>query len=158
MVTVEEFLSRPIAARVATTGPTIRPVWFHWDGDAFWWLAAKGSGVEESLRTGPQVALVVDTCDVTTGEMLELTVSGPAEVLPMSWEIAFRILARYLGTDSALWPEEGFIDLLYEPGSRLVRLRPQEAVELHDLSFRAIHPRPAAVDLTARSERRSRTR
>ena len=29
---VDEFLAQPLVARVATNGPTVRPVWFLWEG------------------------------------------------------------------------------------------------------------------------------
>ncbi|GHA04301.1 hypothetical protein [Streptomyces purpurascens] len=33
---VDAFLRRPLTARLATNGPTVRPVWFLWEEDAFW--------------------------------------------------------------------------------------------------------------------------
>ncbi len=35
---VDAFLARPLAARVATDGPTVRPVWYLWEDRSFWIL------------------------------------------------------------------------------------------------------------------------
>ena len=35
---VDSFLGQPLTARIATGGPTVRPVWFLWEDGAFWIL------------------------------------------------------------------------------------------------------------------------
>ncbi len=35
---VDAILRRPLVARVATDGPTVRPVWFLWEESAVWWI------------------------------------------------------------------------------------------------------------------------
>jgi hypothetical protein len=35
---VDAFLREPLTARLATGGPTVRPVWFLWEEGAFWVL------------------------------------------------------------------------------------------------------------------------
>lgn len=41
------------------------------------------SALAHRLHEDPAVALVVDTCDLTTGRVLQVTASGAAEVLPL---------------------------------------------------------------------------
>lgn len=35
---IDVFLSQPLTARIATDGPSVRPVWFLWEENAFWVL------------------------------------------------------------------------------------------------------------------------
>ncbi|MGW4823746.1 hypothetical protein ACWEP4_33575 [Streptomyces sp. NPDC004227] len=54
---VNEFLSRPLVARVATNGPEVRPVWFLWEEGAFWWLTGSYSRMELILAKPSLTAL-----------------------------------------------------------------------------------------------------
>lgn len=47
---VEEFLSRPLTARVATNGPTVRPTWFLWEDGAFWILTGTWARLPDRVR------------------------------------------------------------------------------------------------------------
>jgi nitroimidazol reductase NimA-like FMN-containing flavoprotein (pyridoxamine 5'-phosphate oxidase superfamily) len=128
---VEAFLVRPLVARVAAAGPTVRPVWFVWEEGAFWWLTGSWSGLASVLAADPRVALVVDTCDLATGEVLQVTARGRAEVVPFDAERARRKLARYLGPPPWAPRFEG----TFSDGSvRFVRLAP-ETLRARDLSF-----------------------
>src|SRR5690348_15522230 len=44
---LDDFLARPLVARVATHGPTVQPVWYIFEERAFWWLTR----LARSLRT-----------------------------------------------------------------------------------------------------------
>ncbi|GFH63589.1 MULTISPECIES: pyridoxamine 5'-phosphate oxidase family protein [Streptomyces diastaticus group] len=94
---VHDFLSRPLVARVATAGPTVRPVWFLWEENAFWWLTGAYARLERRLAEDPTVALVVDTCDLATGQVLSVTCRGTAEVVALDRSRAVRKLTRHLG-------------------------------------------------------------
>ena len=135
MVTVDEFLARPLVAHLATAGPTVRPIWFLWDGAAFWWLTGDWSGLERALARDASVALVIDSCDLATGEVLAVTVRGHAEIVPWQRETAVRKLRKYLGADETRWPEQRFRRPLEDGTTRLVRLQPDKPPVLRDLSF-----------------------
>lgn len=98
-----EFLARPLVARLATTGPFVRPLWFLWEEEAFWWLTGPWSKLREHLARDPQVALVVDVTDVDTGEVKIVTARGIAEVLPWGEDRAVRKFTKYLGSDQSCW-------------------------------------------------------
>ncbi len=68
---LDRFLGRPLVARVATAGPTVRPLWSLWEERAFWWLTGGWSRLADILERDRGVALVVDTCDLQTGEVLQ---------------------------------------------------------------------------------------
>lgn len=130
---VDDFLARPLVARVATAGPTVRPVWYLWEDSAFWWMTGPWSTMAAHLEADPQVALVVDSCDLSTGKVLQVRALGEAEVVHLDPERARRKLRRYLGPRESSWDPRFW----FEPDSdtRMVRLSPQR-LEAYDLSFR----------------------
>lgn len=70
------FLAQPLVARVATNGPTVRPVWVLWEDGPFWWLTGSWSRLAEHLRNDAAVALVIDTCDLATGNVRQVQAWG----------------------------------------------------------------------------------
>ena len=132
---VDAFLARPLVARLATAGPAVRPIWYLWEGGSFWWLTGSYSRLAEILRSDPRVALVVDTCDLGTGQAQVVSARGRADVVPLDRARATRKLSRYLGADEALW-DERFRAALSDPETRLVQLAPI-SVRAWDRSF---HP------------------
>lgn len=79
---IDLFLSQPLTARVATEGPTVRPVWFLWEEDAFWVLTGPWAKLYDRVGAAPQIALVVDVCDLSTGLVRQVIARGRAELLP----------------------------------------------------------------------------
>lgn len=131
---VAEFLSRPLVARLATNGPTVRPVWFLWEDGAFWWITGAYAKLPERLTNDPEVAMVIDTCDLDTGTVVQVVVTGVAEVVAMDPARATRKLARYLGSTIEAWPDR-FRGALTDPDARLVKLIPRRAPRIVDQSF-----------------------
>jgi nitroimidazol reductase NimA-like FMN-containing flavoprotein (pyridoxamine 5'-phosphate oxidase superfamily) len=133
---VDAFLTRPLVAHIATTGPSVRPVWFCWEDGAFWWITGAYARLPEILARDPRVALVVDDCDLRTGEIHQVTARGNAEVVGFDPNRARRKLARYLGPDEDTWDARFRLDYLTDPeqASRLVRLAP-DRMTARDLSF-----------------------
>jgi nitroimidazol reductase NimA-like FMN-containing flavoprotein (pyridoxamine 5'-phosphate oxidase superfamily) len=133
---LDGFLARPLVGRLATAGPTVRPVWFLWEEQAFWWLTGRWARLASLLERDSEVALVVDTCDLETGEVLQVVARGAAEVVPFDAERARRKLRRYLGPDEAAWDRERFLEGTFgDPSARLVRLKPRR-LRARDLSYR----------------------
>ncbi|RMI44846.1 pyridoxamine 5'-phosphate oxidase family protein [Streptomyces triticirhizae] len=136
---VDAFLARPLTARIATVGPTVRPVWFLWEEGAFWTLTGPWSRLQRHVLADPRVALVVDECDLTSGLVRQVIARGRAELLPFDVPRGRRKLSRYLGPDEGRW-DARFIRYLHEDpersGARWLRLRP-ERLTAQDLSFQA---------------------
>ncbi|MDQ0753044.1 hypothetical protein QF034_007275 [Streptomyces africanus] len=76
---VDAFLRRPLTACLATNGPTVRPVWFLWEEGAFWVLTEPWARLFGRVRADPEVALVVDECDLVR----QVIARGRAELVPV---------------------------------------------------------------------------
>jgi nitroimidazol reductase NimA-like FMN-containing flavoprotein (pyridoxamine 5'-phosphate oxidase superfamily) len=134
---VDEFLSQPLTARIATNGPTVRPTWFLWEDDAFWVLTGTWARLPDRVRADPAIALVVDECDLTTGTIRQVIARGRAELLPFDIPRGRRKLARYLGADETAWDERFRRYLHDDPASKgttWLRLQPVFLVA-RDLSY-----------------------
>jgi len=131
---LDAFLAQPLVARVAARGPSILAVWFLWEDGAFWWLTGGWSRLSATLKADPSVALVVDTCDLATGEVLQVSAEGEAEIYQLDSGRARRLLRRYLGADDSRWPERFKSGTFHDPTTRLIRLEPTR-VRARDLSY-----------------------
>jgi len=133
---LDAFLGQPLVARVATIGrhgPTVRPLWYLWEEQCFWWLTGAWSKLGELLDIDPRVALVVDTCDLEHGEVLQVTARGSAQLQPFEADRARRWGRRYLGADERYWRrfQVGVFD---DPSTRFVVLEPT-TLRARDLSY-----------------------
>jgi nitroimidazol reductase NimA-like FMN-containing flavoprotein (pyridoxamine 5'-phosphate oxidase superfamily) len=131
---VDAFLSQPLVARVATVGPAVRPVWFLWEAGSFWWLTGPWTALAETLASNPEVALVVDTCDLSTGAVKQVVARGTAELAPFDHDRAIRKLSRYLGANVEDWDPRFRLDENRDREIRFVRLTPR-TLRARDLSF-----------------------
>jgi Pyridoxamine 5'-phosphate oxidase len=133
---LDGFLGRPLVARVATVGragPSVRAVWYLWEERTFWWLTGGWSRLGELIERDPRVALVVDTCDLERGEVLQVTARGEAELHPFEADRAQRWGRRYLGPDESHWRRfQG--DVFDDPETRFVALEPT-VLRARDLSY-----------------------
>jgi Pyridoxamine 5'-phosphate oxidase len=130
----ERFLAQPLVARVAAAGPSVRAVWFLWEDGAFWWLSWTWSRLPSILKADPRVALLVDTCELETGDVFQLSAEGEAEIYQLDPGRACRILQRYLGPDAARWPERFTRGTFHDPATRMIRLEPS-SLRARDLSY-----------------------
>jgi hypothetical protein len=78
---VDRFLARPLTARLATARPAVRPVWYLWEDDRFWILIGPWNRILSDVTADGNVASTVDTCDLATGECLQVIVRGHGEVV-----------------------------------------------------------------------------
>ncbi|MEV4055597.1 pyridoxamine 5'-phosphate oxidase family protein [Amycolatopsis sp. NPDC049688] len=135
MIEVAEFLARPLVARVATDGPTVRPTWYLWEDGAFWILSGPWSRLPDRIRARPRIALTVDVCELDTGVVQQIVASGNATLRPFDVERGRRKLVRYLGADEQRWDPRFREYLRGNPGTVWVHLRPSRLVAT-DLSYR----------------------
>lgn len=134
---VDTFLQQPLPARIATSGPTVRPVWFLWEEGAFWTLTGPWARLFDRVKDDPSVALVVDECNLVTGRVRQVIARGRAELMPFDVARGRRKLTRYLRADEALW-DARFVHYLHddpaERGTMWLRLVPA-SLTAQDLSY-----------------------
>ncbi|MFF4796413.1 pyridoxamine 5'-phosphate oxidase family protein [Streptomyces sp. NPDC001276] len=134
---IDAFLSQALTARIATDGPTVRPVWFLWEEGAFWILTGPWTKLFHRVSSDPQVALVVDVCDVATGMVRQVIGRGRAELVPFDVPRGRRKLVRYLGMDESGW-DPRFVHYLHDDpkqrGTMWLRLMPS-SLRAQDLSY-----------------------
>ena len=136
---VDQFLQGPLTARVATNGPTIRPTWYLWEDGAFWILTGTWSRLPGRVQTDPRVAIVVDTCDTTSGQVRQVVARGTGELLPFDADRGRRKLVRYLGVDEDRWDDRFRRYLHDDPtqrGTSWLCVRPDRLCAI-DLSYDA---------------------
>jgi hypothetical protein len=131
---VDAFLARPLTARLATTGPKVRPVWYLWEEERFWVLTGPWNKIADDVEADPRVALVVDTCDLTAGECLQVLARGTGVFRPYDPERGLRKLSRYLGPDPAAWDARFRGYLQDQPATRWLEIVPTLLIA-KDLSF-----------------------
>lgn len=136
---VEEFLARPLTARLAAVGPSVRPVWYLWEDAAFWILTGAWSRLPSQLDRDARIAIVIDTCNLRTGEVLRVTATGRGELLSYDTDRGFRLLSRYLGADESAWDDRFRQYLHGVSDTRWLRVSPTRLVAT-DLSFRPSLP------------------
>jgi len=84
-VEINAFLSGPWLARLACLkpdgAPYVVPVWYHWDGEAFWLVARERSQWAHFMAADPRVSLVVDEPEPPIRKVI---CDGVAEVIEAS--------------------------------------------------------------------------
>jgi len=131
---LDAFLARPLVCHLATDGPTVRPVWFLWEDGCFWVLSGAWSALPVHIETHARVALVVDTCNLDTGETVQVASNGHAELVAFDAERGARLLARYLGREQRGWDPRFRRYLRDEPSTVWIKIQPDQ-MRIVDLSF-----------------------
>ena len=132
-VDIGKFLQRPLVARVATNGPTLRPIWYLYEDSTFYWLTDTANFLHRAVMARERLVLVVDECDIQTGEVIHVRARGLGEIIPVDRDRAMRKFARYLGADQSRW-DPRFVPSLDLPSTRMCRFAP-ESIEAADVSF-----------------------
>jgi Pyridoxamine 5'-phosphate oxidase len=98
-VDLDEFLSRPLIAHLATSsdeGPRESPVWFLWEEGALWILGSRRSDSFPARIEGePRCAVGIIDFDRTTGLVQHVGLRGHATIEESDSQRGKRLLARY---------------------------------------------------------------
>jgi nitroimidazol reductase NimA-like FMN-containing flavoprotein (pyridoxamine 5'-phosphate oxidase superfamily) len=136
-IDLDEFLSRPLFAHLATTsdnGPRESPVWFLWEQNAIWILGSRRTdSFPARIERDPRCAIGIVDFDLTTGLVQHVGFRGRATVQGLDTEREKRLLGRYLGSDEERW-DTRFRESLGDPETVFVRLEPETAVA-RDVSY-----------------------
>jgi len=124
---LEEYLSKPILARIATVGksgkPYIAPVWFIYEDGELLMSTGRGSVKIRNLKANPAAAVSIDT---TEGgfQSKGVIMRGRAEVEEdPEANVAKRIYLKYLGS-----LEHPMAQQLLSMPRATIRLRPERTI------------------------------
>ena len=125
---LDEFLSTPVIARLATTrpdgSPYVVPIWQQWDGEHMWVIPRERSAFVPNIQQEPRVC--VSCADDVNQDHRRVTIEGTAEIVegpvPLvgrTKKIADEMVARYMGPTGAAYAQKTANRLRY-----LVRITP----------------------------------
>lgn len=89
--------------------PYVLPLWYHWDGEAFWFVIRERAAIARFMRDRPSIGLVIDEMEVNDPEhgrqfaAPKVFAQGEAMLIEEpnlggQWvEIAKKMAVRYLG-------------------------------------------------------------
>lgn len=136
-VDLEEFLSRPLFAHVASAseeGPRESPVWFLWEDDAVWIIGSlRDDSFPRRIEREPRCAIGILAFDRECGLVHHVGMRGRASIEPFDRDRATRLLRRYLGERVEVW-DRRFRETLEDPDNVLVRFDP-ETIVARDQSY-----------------------
>jgi len=111
-----------IGVNRATGGPQLTPVWYAWDGEAFYFSTTKDRSKYVNLKRNPNISLIVD--DLESHKYI--VAYGRAEIIEENiGELTRPIIKRYMPADQV---EEGVKMIQNDPRRVLVVLRPEKIV------------------------------
>lgn len=97
---LNEFLSQPLIARIATIGkndlPNVHPVWFLYEEGTIMISTGKDSAKVRNIQRNPNIAVVIDTAEEDANK--GVVSRGKAELVE-SDELSKKILLKYLSPD-----------------------------------------------------------
>jgi hypothetical protein len=136
-VDLEEFLSRPLFAHLATAseeGPRESPVWFLWEDAAVWIIGSlRDDSFPRRIDREPRCAIGIVDFDLQRGLVHHVGMRGRASVEPFDPDRATRLLRRYLGERVAGW-DGRHRETLDDADNVLIRFSP-ETIVARDVSY-----------------------
>lgn len=134
---LEEFLSRPLFAHLATNsecGPRDSPVWFLWRDGAVWIVGnPRENSFQHRIARDPRCAVGIVYFDENSGTVQHVGFRGRAAIEPFDSETARQLFAKYLDDEEDSW-DARFRESLEDPDAFLVRFSPETAV-VRDQSY-----------------------
>jgi nitroimidazol reductase NimA-like FMN-containing flavoprotein (pyridoxamine 5'-phosphate oxidase superfamily) len=131
MSEMDDFLSRPLLARLATVNPEkmqphVVPVWYGWDGQSLWISAFRSTRKVRELLKNPRCSIVIDV-DGEPGGVRAVLMEGEAELVtapqPLLEEKTAWVYTRYLGPEGVLAAEPQ--SWIKDPENLLIKLTPE---------------------------------
>jgi len=134
---IDEFLTRPLFAHVASIGgdgPCESPVWFLWEDGAVWMIADSQASLPKRLAADPRCAIGIVDFDLERGFLQHLGMRGAATVQATNADRLERFLARYIGPKTSWNPR--FKEQVIDRQDVMVRFVPETVVARDQSYFR----------------------
>jgi len=121
----QELLSQPNNAIIAVNrpdgGPQLTPVWYLWDGEAFYFSTTRDRSKYPNIKRNPSISLIIDDLAMH----MYVAAYGQAEILEKPpVDIVRKLLSKYVPAERVEQATIGATD----PTRVLVKLRPDKIV------------------------------
>ena len=121
----QELLSQPNNAIIAVSrpsgGPQLTPVWYLWDGEAFYFSTTRDRSKYPNIKRNPSISLIIDDLAKHT----YIAAYGKAEIFEQPpVDIVRKLLSKYVPAERLEQATMGATD----PTRILVKLRPNKIV------------------------------
>ena len=106
---IDQVLAKPLMAHLATgspDGPRHSPVWFLWEDGVVWLIGNHRDSFPRRIEQDGRCAIGVVDFDLPRGKLVHVGMRGIAEVVPLDPARLYRLLSRYLGSDSGDWNDD----------------------------------------------------
>jgi hypothetical protein len=137
LLLLEEILSRPLFAHLATavdTVPRESPVWFMWEEEAVWIIGnSKTDSFPHRIEREPRCAIGIVDFDRTKGLVRHVGFRGRGQVLGHDKQRMIRLMSRYFGGQFENW-DLRFVKILDDFDFIFIRFEPETAV-VRDQSY-----------------------
>jgi nitroimidazol reductase NimA-like FMN-containing flavoprotein (pyridoxamine 5'-phosphate oxidase superfamily) len=128
---IDEFLDKPLTARVATADgsghPHVVPVWYAWDGKTVWISSFTNTRKVTELENNPYISIAIDV-DERGGAAKAVVLEGKAELVKEPRELVAEksrwIYTRYLGEKGVLEKEPQ--SWIHDPLNLIIKLTPED--------------------------------
>ena len=130
MSEIDDFLAKPLLARMATTDPVtlqphVVPVWYGWDGTSLWIGTFRGTRKVKDLLKNPRISVVIDVESNPEG-LTAVVMEGEAEWVneprALMEEKTEWVYTRYLGPEGVKAQEPQ--SWIKDPAAMLIKLTP----------------------------------
>jgi PPOX class probable F420-dependent enzyme len=123
---LQQFLSKAnhaiIGTNRANAGPQLTPVWYYWDGTAFYFSTTKDRAKYPNIKRDPNISLIVD--DLASRKYV--VAYGQAEVIEQGYGDLLRpLLAKYMPAENV---EQALAGTVANPARVLVVVRPSKII------------------------------
>jgi PPOX class probable F420-dependent enzyme len=110
-----------IAINRPSGGPQVTPVWYLWDGEAFYFSTKKDSAKYRNMKRNPSISLIVDE----SHGLRYVAAYGKAHIIdhddPDFAHLASRTISKYA-------PSERVEQLVLESNRVMIKLQPEKVV------------------------------
>ncbi|MBE3039730.1 MAG: pyridoxamine 5'-phosphate oxidase family protein [Chloroflexi bacterium] len=127
---IDEFLARPLLARLATADPVtgqphVVPLWYGWDGTSIWISSFRSTRKIRELQKNPRCSIVIDLAEEGK-ETKAVILEGEVELVTAPFELLKKqttwVYTRYLGPEGVLAKDPQ--SWIADPENLLIKLIP----------------------------------
>lgn len=111
-----------IAVSRPSGGPQVTPVWYLWDGEAFYFSITRDRAKYSNIKRNPSISLIVDNNSKGPGYVAAY---GVAQIIEHDFaDVATRLIAKYVSSEQM----EQMTKVVLAPERIVIKLVPEKVV------------------------------